>query len=67
MRAGNAEAAIKIMDHHLGGVEARALLDSGRDAGFDLGAVLSRYAGTLDRPGSTKVARIVKPKAKGKG
>jgi DNA-binding GntR family transcriptional regulator len=67
LRAGNAEAAIEIMDHHLGGVEARALLDSGRDAGFDLGAVLSRYAGTLDRVGSTKVARLAKPKAKRKG
>ena len=38
----------KIMDHHLGSVEQRALLDQGRDAGFDLGAVLSRYAEALD-------------------
>src|SRR6201996_5663107 len=48
LRAGNAEAATKIMDHHIGGVEQRALLDSGRDAGFDLGTVLLRYAGGLD-------------------
>ena len=45
--------------------EVRALLDQGRDASFDLGAVLSRYAGQLDGAGSTKVARLAKPKAKG--
>ena len=66
LRAGNAEAAIKIMDHHIGGVEQRALLDQGRDAGFDLGAVLLRYAGQLDGAVSTKVARIAKPKVRGK-
>ena len=66
-RDGNAEAATKIMDHHIGGVEQRALLDQGRDAGFDLGTVLSRYAGQLDGAGSiTKVARIAKPIAKPK-
>jgi hypothetical protein len=54
------------MDHHLGSVEHRALLDQGRDATFDLGAVLSRYAGNLDGAGSTKVARLSRPKAKGK-
>jgi DNA-binding GntR family transcriptional regulator len=64
LRAGNADAAIKIMDHHLGSVEQRALLDSGRDAGFDLGTVLSRYAGSLEGGGSTKVARLSKPKAR---
>jgi hypothetical protein len=67
LRAGNAEAATKIMDHHIGGVEQRALLDQGRDAGFDLGTVLSRYAGQLDGAGTLKVARISKPKARGKG
>ncbi|MBR0754147.1 GntR family transcriptional regulator [Bradyrhizobium jicamae] len=66
LRAGNAETAIRIMDHHIGSVEARALLDQGRDAGFDLGTVLSRYASGLDEPGSAKVARIPKAKAKGK-
>ena len=66
LRAADAEAAIRIMDHHLGGVEQRALLDQGRDVGFDLGAVLSRYAGNLDRIGSAKVARLVKPKVRGK-
>jgi DNA-binding GntR family transcriptional regulator len=66
LRAGDADAASKIMDHHLGSVEHRALLDQGRDATFDLGAVLSRYAGNLDGAGSTKVARLSRPKAKGK-
>jgi DNA-binding GntR family transcriptional regulator len=66
LRSGNADAAIRIMDHHLGSVEARALLDSGRDVTFDLGAVLSRYAGSLDGVGSTKVARLSKPKAREK-
>src|ERR1700731_2041839 len=64
LRAGDADAAIKIMDHHLGSVEERALFDQGRKAGFDLGAVLSRYAGGLDSAGSTKVARLSRPKAR---
>src|SRR3981189_160880 len=46
LRSRNAEAAIAVMDHHLGSVEHRALLDQDRDAQFDLGAVLSRYAET---------------------
>jgi DNA-binding GntR family transcriptional regulator len=66
LRAGDAEAAIRIMDHHLGSVEQRALLDQGRDAGFDLGTVLSRYAEGLDGAGSAKVARLARPKARGK-
>jgi DNA-binding GntR family transcriptional regulator len=66
LRAGDADAAIKIMDHHLGSVEQRALLDQGRDAGFDLGAVLSRYAGGLEGAGSAKVAKLPRPKARGK-
>jgi len=66
LRSGDADAAIRIMDHHLGSVEQRALLDHGRDAGFDLGAVLSRYAEGFDGAASTKVARLVKTKARGK-
>jgi DNA-binding GntR family transcriptional regulator len=66
LRAGDADAAIKIMDRHLGSVEERALFDQGREASFDLGAVLSRYAGGLDSAGSTKVARLSRPKARGK-
>jgi FCD domain len=66
LRAGNAEAAVKIMENHLGSVEQRALLDQGHDAGFDLGAVLSRYTEALDGGSSAKIARLTKPKARGK-
>jgi DNA-binding GntR family transcriptional regulator len=66
LRTGDADSAIRIMDHHLGSVEQRALLDQGRDAGFDLGTVLSRYIEGLDGAASTKVARLAKPKARGK-
>ncbi len=66
LRAGNAEAAVRIMEHHLGLVEQRALLDGDRDAGFDLGAVLSRYTDALDGGSSAKIARLPKPKARGK-
>jgi DNA-binding GntR family transcriptional regulator len=66
LRAGNAEAAVKIMENHLGSVEQRALLDQGRDASFDLGAVLSRYTEALESGGSAKIARLTKPKARGK-
>jgi hypothetical protein len=54
------------MENHLGSVEQRALLDQGRDASFDLGAVLSRYTEALDSGGSAKIARLTKPKARGK-
>jgi hypothetical protein len=50
------------MEHHLGLVEHRALSDEGRDAQFDLGAVLSRYADRLDAVGAPKVARLPKRK-----
>jgi DNA-binding GntR family transcriptional regulator len=66
LRAGDADDAIRIMDRHLGSVEQRALLDQDRDAGFDLGVVLSRYAEGLERAGSAKVARLAKANARGK-
>jgi DNA-binding GntR family transcriptional regulator len=66
LRAGKADAAIEIMEHHLGSVEQRALLDGNREAGFDLGTVLSRYAEALDGSRSAKVAHLPKPKARGK-
>jgi DNA-binding GntR family transcriptional regulator len=66
LRAGDAEAAIRVMDHHLGSVEQRALLDGNSAAGFDLGAVLSRYSEALAGGSSTKVSRLPKPKARGK-
>src|SRR6201996_2713441 len=60
LRAGNADAAVDIMEHHLGSVEQRALLDHERDAGFDLAAVLSRYVGDLDGAATAKVAKLAK-------
>jgi hypothetical protein len=36
------------MDHHIGSVEQRALIGE-RAGDLDLGAVLSRYAGDVDR------------------
>jgi DNA-binding GntR family transcriptional regulator len=64
LRGRNAEAAIAVMDHHLGSVEHRALLDQGRDAQFDLGAVLSRYVEAADTNGPSKVARLPKRKTR---
>ena len=63
LRGRNADAAIAVMDHHLGSVEHRALLDQGRDAQFDLGAVLARYAEAQDA-GSSKVARLPRRKTR---
>ena len=64
LRGRNAEAAIAVMDHHLGAVEHRALLDQDRDGQFDLGAVLSRYAEALDTGNASKVARLPGRKTK---
>jgi DNA-binding GntR family transcriptional regulator len=65
LRAGDAEAAVRIMEHHLGSVEHRALVDSDRDAQFDLGAVLARYTDGLEGHGASKVAPLPR-KARGK-
>jgi DNA-binding GntR family transcriptional regulator len=63
LRGRDADAAIRVMEHHLGAVEHRALLDQDRDAAFDLGAVLSRYAEAADvRP--SKIARLPKRKTR---
>ena len=48
LRAGDVDAAIAVMDRHLGSVEQRALLDKGRDTDFDLGGVLARYAEAVE-------------------
>jgi DNA-binding GntR family transcriptional regulator len=63
LRDRKAEAAISVMDYHLGSVEHRALLDQGRDTQFDLGAVLSRYAQAQDAA-SAKVARLPRRKTR---
>src|ERR1700730_6082603 len=62
LRGRNADAAIAVMDHHLGSVEHRALLDHGRYAQFDLGSVLARYAEAADAGSPSKVARLPKRK-----
>src|SRR5882757_11047410 len=64
LRGRNADAAIAVMDHHLGSVEHRALLDQGRDAQFDLGAVLSRYAQVVETSNTSKVAPLPKRKTR---
>jgi DNA-binding GntR family transcriptional regulator len=64
LRAGNVEAAVAVMEQHLGSVEHRALLDQDRDTAFDLGAVLSHYTQAPD--GGAKVARMPKRRARGK-
>jgi hypothetical protein len=52
------------MEHHLGSVEHRALLDQGRDSQFELGEVLSRYAEALGTGNLSKIARL--PRQKGR-
>jgi hypothetical protein len=62
LRGRNADAAIAVMEHHLGLVEHRALSDQGRDAQFDLGAVLSRYAEAVNTDNPSEIARLPKRK-----
>ena len=64
LRGGNADAAATVMDHHLGSVERRALLDQGRDAQFDLGAALSRYVEAAETPSPSKIAPLPKRKTR---
>jgi DNA-binding GntR family transcriptional regulator len=64
LRGRNGDGAIAVMDHHLGSVEHRALLDQGRDSQFELGEVLSRYAKAGDTGNSAKVAPL--PRQKGR-
>jgi hypothetical protein len=64
LRGRDADAAIAVMEHHLGAVEHRALLDQGRDLQFDLGAVLTRYADAVDVRSPSKVARLPKRKTR---
>ena len=48
MRRGDAEAAVHLMDHHVGSVEKRALLADKEGSDLDLGAVLSRYGAAIE-------------------
>jgi DNA-binding FadR family transcriptional regulator len=64
LRGRNGDAAIAVMDHHLGSVEHRALLNQGRDSQFELGEVLSRYAEALGTGNLSKIGRL--PRQKGR-
>ena len=64
LRGRNADAAISVMEHHLGLVENRALADEGKDGQFDLGAVLSRYAEKLEAANAPRVTRLSKRKTR---
>jgi DNA-binding GntR family transcriptional regulator len=60
LRDGDLAAAVAVMDRHLGSVEQRALLDKGRDADFDLGGVLTRYAEAVEARTRPNLARLLK-------
>jgi len=63
LRGGDADEAIRLMDHHVGSVERRALFDDEAPEP-DLGAVLSRYAGDiLNRGRDTVPLRAASRKA----
>jgi DNA-binding GntR family transcriptional regulator len=57
LRGRNAEAAIAVMDRHLGAVEHRALSDQDLRE-FDLGAVLSRYVEGMETSATSRVASL---------
>jgi DNA-binding GntR family transcriptional regulator len=66
MRNGDASAAVRMMDDHLGSVESRALSDGERDKQLDLSAVLSRYAEALDTRTTAPITSLPKRKAREK-
>jgi DNA-binding GntR family transcriptional regulator len=66
MRNGDASAATKIMEAHLGSVENRALSDGERDKQPDLSAVLSRYTEALDSRTTAQITPLPKRKAREK-
>ena len=52
LRAGDANAAMRLMDEHVGSVEKRALLADGSRDDPDLGEVLSRYKRSVEAKNS---------------
>ena len=52
LRAGDADAAMRLMDEHVGSVEKRALLADGSQDDPDLGEVLSRYKRSVEAKNS---------------
>ncbi len=58
LRAGDADKAVALMDHHMGHVERRALSDSDGGDAPALGDVLARYAGAIEaKPAATPIRR----------
>jgi DNA-binding GntR family transcriptional regulator len=49
LRAGDADAAVAMMDSHVGSVEKRALLKQAETPAADMDAILSRYSGAFTR------------------
>jgi DNA-binding GntR family transcriptional regulator len=66
LRARDADVAISLMDHHLGSVEGRALLDEKNEPQLDVGAVLSRYVEAANSVRPSKISGLPKrqPRAK---
>jgi DNA-binding GntR family transcriptional regulator len=64
LRGRDVDTAIAVMEHHLGSVEHRALLDQDRENPFDLGAVLSRYADVVESSNPAKVTRLSRRKTR---
>lgn len=62
LRSRNAEAAMAVMDAHVGSVQQRALLDGSGDTILVIGDVLARYVEAAD-PSVSKITRLPKRKA----
>lgn len=60
LRARNAEAAMAVMDAHVGSVQQRALLDEGSDKPFSVGDVLARYVEAATTGGAPEITRLPK-------
>jgi DNA-binding GntR family transcriptional regulator len=65
LRARDADAAVSLMDRHLGSVEGRALLDKKNEAQLDVGAVLSRYLEVSNSGRAPKVSSLPKRQSRG--
>jgi DNA-binding GntR family transcriptional regulator len=62
LRARDAEAAMAVMDAHVGSVQQRALLDQGDDTPIVVGDVLARYVEAANAGGLSKITRLPKRK-----
>jgi DNA-binding GntR family transcriptional regulator len=66
LRAGDADAAIAIMDHHMGVVEKRALAEETPAESAALGDVLARYAGAIGTRESAVPLATARKRGQGK-